>query len=163
MTDTISKLATYAADRIHKLAQKDTLLGPLDELIATRLDSVIERGKTLTDKEAESYTIVASGIEDFPGYSFTPEIRHACFDIAFKTLEIAADTHSINDHMVQAAHYLHPLLSQDDATIAAGWDLEEYMDWYFADNLTAAERKKGYDQLMSDWIPVRKYSENKPR
>ena len=52
-----SKLATYAADRIHKLAQKDSTLKPLDELIATRLNSIIKPAVVITDKEAERHII----------------------------------------------------------------------------------------------------------
>jgi hypothetical protein len=161
--DIISRLAAYAADHIHKLAKKDLVLRPLDELATTRLGHIITDNKPMTDKEAASYIIITSNIDDFPGYNFSPDLRRACFEIIFQTLDIAADTHSTNAHMVQVAQYLHPLLSQDDATISIGWDLVEYMDWYFADDLTTAERKKGYDNLMQDWIPVRKYAENKLR
>lgn len=155
MDNTIKPLKSYAARHIVRLAEIDKILQPLAQLVVERFSLVESEGEIITENQAEKYINVPGKPEDFPGNNFDKQTLKDCYEIAVETLEIAADPSSKNEHMVKVARYLHPLFSLDNSTIMIGHDLEEYMDWYFADDIPTKERQKYLKKMIDDWEYLR--------
>ncbi len=150
---TIENLKPYASMGIHKLAEQDELLLPLVKLV----DKYIKASngtRIITDEEAKKLTKYMSGSSI--GRPFDVETVKNYYEIGSKVLDIACDPNSNNAHMLKVATYLHPLFSQDDRTIDMGFDLEEYMDWYFNET-TEQERRESADRLVADWTMDEKH------
>lgn len=144
MTDNISiqKLVKYALDGIREL--DDAKLAPIvitleklcdDEVYSvdqSTVDEIIKRGDTsatrvFDDAQAESVNLLVRQI-----------------------LEVAKDIDVDNQTACRVVEYIQPLLYQDERFAKIGWDLREYMDWYFKDT-SRAEREGYADELTRDW------------
>lgn len=154
MKDTIKALQAYASWHIAKLSQVDDALLPLAQLVTERFGAT-KSNELPSQVEAEEYIAIPLMPQDFPGDNFDTQMLKDCYDIAIKTIEIAARPDSTNEHMVKVARYLHPLLSLDDSTIMVGRDLEEYIDWYFADDIQAREKQEYLKKMINDWEYLR--------
>lgn len=144
----IESLKMYASFNINLLAKRDSKLRPVNDIVQKKVGSMIRSEKPISDKEAGQLTKWQQ--QDVIGGPFDDNLVQACHDIGVMLLNVASDAESNNKHMCLAAKYLHPLFSQDDRTVAIGWDLEEYMGWYFKDT-THVERKKYAKGLIENW------------
>lgn len=150
---TIEDLKFYASTGIRKLAEQDELLLPLVKLV-DKYVKASNGARLLTDEEAKKLTRYTPGSSI--GRPFDVEAVKNYYEIGSKVLDIACDPNSTNAHMLKVVAYLHPLFSQDDRTIDMGFDLEEYMDWYFNET-TKQERKESADRLIADWTMDQRY------
>lgn len=109
--------------------------------------------KILSDEEANA-RIVWSDQEhslsrDIP-VIFTSDDLGIIKNLIHNLMNLAVKMPDENNNHVLIAKYLHPLLSQDVHTNSIGWDLEEYMDWYFTD--PSEEVRQTYaEDLLSEW------------
>jgi hypothetical protein len=150
---TIENLKLYASTGIHELAKQDGLLLPLIELIDKYIN-ISNDARSLTNEEAKRITKYIPGSSI--GRPFDVMTVKNYYEIGSKVLDIACGPRSNNTHMLKVAAYLHPLFSQDDRTIDMGFDLEEYMDWYFNET-TEQERRESAEQLIADWTMEKKH------
>lgn len=143
--ETIQKLRRYAAQGIDKLTSQDALLRPINELVQKYINKSSDTSTPIDDETAKKLVLWSAREQIFTD----DEVRHFHM-IGKKILEIAVQPTSNNDHLLQVALYLRPLLSRDSRTSAMGFDLDEYMDWYFKD-LPQKEREENAKKLMDDW------------
>jgi hypothetical protein len=144
----LSKLRHYAAYNINRLAKQDALLEPIDVLVQKHVAVQNNNTELMTDEEADK--LINWSPDDNVGTPLSDaEVQHY-HAIGKKLLEIATNPNSNNEHMLLIAKYLRPLFSQDHRTIDMGWDLEEYMDWYFLDT-SQEERERYAKELMNGW------------
>ena len=108
----------------------------------------LSSAQAITDDNAERLTKFSQS--DAIPEIFSPEELATIHKIARKILELAVKHKDDNTSLQKVVSYLHPLLSQDSRTEQIGWDLEEYMDWYFT-TPTETERKARAHELLSDW------------
>lgn len=148
----IEALKRYAEEGIHELAKQDELLLPLVKLV-DKYVQLSSNAPVLTHEKAQKLIKFTPGSIDRP---FDIVTVKNYYEIGSKVLDIACDPRSNNAHMLKVAAYLHPLFSQDDRTIDMGFDLEEYMDWYFNET-TEQERRKSADKLIADWTMDEKH------
>lgn len=145
---TIQKLRRYAAHGIHELAKQDPLLASIDALVQRYIADPNSTVALIGDQEARKLTKWLP--ENHIGRPFDDQTLQRSHDIGWKVLEVAKNPDSNNANLVKVAGYLHPFLSQDDRTVDMGFDLEEYMDWYFFET-TPEEREKYAQELMRNW------------
>lgn len=144
----IEKLKKYVLENINKLAKQDAMFIELKNL-AYKLVLVSNKSVALINKEtAEKYSNYSP--DDYIGTPFSNEEVNNFHKIGLKILEIATDPKSDNENLTQVANYLYPLFSQDRRTIDMGYDLTEYMDWYFY-KTTKNERIKYVKELTDGW------------
>lgn len=144
----LQKLQYYAAYNIHNLARQDPGLEQIDKLVQIYLGISAERKDLLSDEATKKLTRWLP--EDAIDKPFSKDMVQGCVAIGQKVLEAATDTNSNNNNLLLVAKYLQPLLSQDDRTVDIGFDLVEYMDWYFKDT-TRTQRKQYAKKLMDGW------------
>ncbi len=145
----IQHLRRYASYNIHELTKSDSLLIPLDEMVQEYICKPSKDKKRLmSDKEANDFMLFSGYIIGKPFTNYTVQ---KYYKIVRKILEIACNPESNNDNITKAVSYIEPLLSQDDRTVDMGWDLGEYIDWYFAGNTTRQEREKDAKDLIGGW------------
>lgn len=152
----IPKLLTYATRSIAKLAETDSSLAPLVTLLRQLPYGRGTDDMAISDKEAAKLT--KNFDEEFSkGQELPTVFSDDDIDIieklARKFLELAVDTHSNNAHLKSVARYLNPLFSQDSRTNSVGWDMAEYIDWYFLDT-SAEERRKYATDFLDEWMSV---------
>lgn len=145
---TIQILQRYASHGIRELTKQDALLAPIDELVQQTIADSNNTSAPIDDKEAKK--LIKWLPEDNIGKPFDDRTVQNYLEIGKKVLEVATNPRSNNATLLKAAAYLHPLFSQDKRTVGMGFDLEEYMDWYFKDT-TQEAREKYAQQLMEDW------------
>lgn len=151
-SELINELKRYAVRRIEELTTKNADFAGLASLVAKRFGTA--EGNVLSDQDAASHIVTASDQSTYPGKNFDNTLVQDCYDVAMCLLDTAVSTSGNAEDIGIIARYLHPLFSQDDATIGIGWDLEEYADWYFADDVSTADKEKYRDELNADWQPV---------
>ncbi|MDQ5982193.1 MAG: hypothetical protein QG549_190 [Patescibacteria group bacterium] len=152
--ESIQELRRYTARCIDDLAQRNPDFAGLNSIVSSRFGLMDEHADVFTDETAESLIIIANDISSYPGENFDKKLVQDCFDIAVELLNIALSTTGNVADVIATAKYLHPLFSQDDATIGIGWDLEEYADWYFADDVSTADKERYRNELIEDWKSV---------
>lgn len=146
---TTTELEHYAADNIQALVKHDKKLEPIVSLLNDIIALNPEKNhRTLSDDEARSLTKHQD--TGAIGTPYSEEAVQIYYRLAKKVLEIATDPESNNKNLSLVAACLHPLLSQDERTFNIGWDLEEYMDWYFNET-SHGERLKYAHELLTDW------------
>jgi hypothetical protein len=145
---TIELLKRYASFSIERLASRDEGLQPINDLVQKNLDTVVNDNEFISDESAKQLTKWQQ--QDVIGTPFSDDMVRACHDIGVKVLGVASDMKSNNEHLCLVAAYLYPLFSQDSRTVDIGWDLQEYMDWYF-NGTTHDERKKYTKELIDGW------------
>lgn len=141
----IQILQRYAANGIANLTKQDAMLQPINELVQKHMDKETGPSNPIDAKTAESLTLWST--QEQP---FTEDAVRNFHAVGKQVLEMAIQPTSNNDHLVQVALFLRPLFSRDSRTSVMGFDLDEYMDWYFKDT-TRQEREEYAKKLMSDW------------
>lgn len=53
--------------------------------------------------------------------------------VAHKVIGLAVEDGAGGVTLEKLAHFMYPLYSQDSSLVSFGFDLEEYMEWYFTD------------------------------
>lgn len=94
-------------------------------------------------------TIIPTNTKALPPCVFDVKTRRACLDLAEIIWRIAVETRNCHD-MVHVAKVVYPLLSQDSATFNGGFDLVEYMDWYFDDDVPIVEKRQYAKELTDE-------------
>jgi len=150
--DIITKLEHYASYNINELTKHDSLLGPINDLVQIFVSASHDESHPISDSEAQELTKYLP--EDHIETPFSNETVKDYFKIGERILDVATDTSSNNEHLQLVTKYLHPLFSQDDRTVDMGFDLEEYMDWYFQ-GTSREEREKYVKELLGNWSDFR--------
>lgn len=141
------ELKRYAAHNIHELAKRDPLIKPIYDLVRQYIANADGQEPISDDKAAKLTKWLP---EDDIGRPFDDKTVHSYYELGEKVLEVATSPSSNNTTMLKVAKCLRPLFSQDDRTIDMGFDLEEYMDWYFRDT-PQQERERRARELITGW------------
>ena len=148
-TDTeIETLKRYACRKIGELARHNEWLKSVEEQLGKMVVAKDNELKILSDEEANN--LIKFSQEDAADEVFAPHEVQILKDIAREVVNLAVKDVNKNNILQKVADILHPLYSQDSRTQQIGWDLAEYMGWYFAAQ-SKAERAKYADELLSDW------------
>lgn len=148
----IEILGRFTYHKIHELAHDNEWLKGIEEKLA----QVIKTDAPLTvlsDDEIRKVTKYSDTA--VIGTVFSPHDVQILREIARDFLDLAVDDLGKNEVLVEVAKILHPLYSQDWRTEQIGWDLEEYIDYYFAEP-TKVERMKYAGVLLDDWRDIGK-------
>ncbi len=141
----VQLLKKYAVENIQNIAVVDKSLTPLiDALYDPSVDLIKspdpDKVRQLTNWMDEKHIPRVFNDQEMTAYKKVVEL----------ILEIATNPKSNNKSLCLVSEFLYPVLSQDERFIKIGWDLCEYMDWYFKDT-TYDERMKYAEELRNDW------------
>ena len=143
-TETVPALAAYAQQQLELLKRHEPQLVRIITLLA-----VFPRAHTAPSSDTATQAVLYSQTQPIPEVFTTNELT-ALLDIARALLDIAVTSKDTNQTLCRAAEALHPLFSQDARTEPIGWDLEEYMQWYFDGSDTSAKAKRR-KELLESW------------
>lgn len=152
MDDQIEQLKHYTHYKIDRVSREHAWLKPVKNLFD---DITVSSTYTdvLSDDQAQELTKTSQAHAVDPGGAsevFTDKESQVLLAIACRILELAVEDIGRSKTLEQLSHDIYPLYSQDASLEPIGFDLQEYMDWYFTDP-DIDKRRQYADELMRDW------------
>lgn len=152
MNEQVERLKRYTFHKIDRVSREHAWLKPVKNLF----DDIV-MGDTSTDilsddqarelvKTSQVHAVDPGGASEV----FTDKESQVLLAIACRILELAVEDTDRNKTLEQLSHDMYLLYSQDVSLEPIGFDLQEYMDWYFTDP-DIDKRRQYADELMRDW------------
>ena len=152
MNEQVERLKRYTFHNIDRVSREHAWLKPVKNLFDDIAVSSTYRD-VLSDDQAQDLTKTSQVHAVDPGGAsevFTDKEFQVLLAIACRILELAVEDTDRNKTLEQLSHDIYPLYSQDVSLEPVGFDLQEYMDWYFTDP-DIDKRRQYADELMRDW------------
>ncbi len=148
--DEITQLKDYTRKKLDILATKnEKLLGIADILTEVTLTDEQPKSDTLSDENAAK--MIKYSANEAIGEVFTDRqilaIQNAIREVVAAGVDADKETLGVIDKLT---HFLHPLLSQDNRTELAAYDLVESLEWYMSEP-DLHTRQKNAQKLLHDW------------
>ncbi len=151
--EAVDSLRNYAIETVGELVARDDAVRPILESLEAMASGNIAPTQPLSDSQARAMTKHAWDFADASQADsevFSDEEIEHVEQLARMVLQLAVAAGGDTTELQEAVDALYPFLSQDSRTEPIGFDLQEYMDWYF-EVADAGEREKYMHQLLHDW------------